>query len=144
MTLLKKSLAVFLAVVVASATMMVVETINSFLFPFPPGLDTMDLAAVQAFAQTLPAAAFWVVIFGWLLGAVVGGVVVTLISRRWGAAEAQAKKLAWVTGCVLLLLGIVNSFVILPGIHPLWFHFVSLPALVVGSVVGSTMVRRGE
>jgi hypothetical protein len=89
MTYTKSSAAVFIAIVLASATMMVVETINSFLFPFPEGVDTMDLAAVQAFAQTLPAAAFWVVIFGWLLGAVVGGVVVTLISRRWGAGEAH-------------------------------------------------------
>lgn len=141
MTYTKSSAAVFIAIVLASATMMVVETVNSFLFPFPEGMDTTDLAAVQAFAHTLPATAFWVVIFGWALGSFVGGVVVTKLAQKWGASQHDAAMFAWVTGSVLLLLGIVNSFVLLPGIHPLWFHFVSLPALVIGSVLGNRVIR---
>ncbi len=141
MNFTKSSAAVFLAIVLASVTMMVVETINSFLFPFPPGLDTMDLVAVQAFAHTLPAVAFWVVIFGWALGSFVGGVVVTTLAEKWGSTKKDAGTLAWGTGVVLLMLGILNSFVILPGIHPLWFHFVSLPMLVIGSVAGNRALQ---
>ena len=65
-------LAGFIGLLVASLVVMGVESINSVLFPFPPGIDMNDRAAIAAFVKTLPPAAFVAVFFAWALGAFTG------------------------------------------------------------------------
>ncbi len=113
--------------VVASIVMMLFETVNSFLFPFPQGFNTHDGAAVRAFAAQFSPQIFYLVLIGWTVGAYVGGYV-----TAWLSGEARFRHGA-VLAVLLVLAGILNYFIV----HsPLWFNLVAFPALGLGTYLG--------
>lgn len=94
--------------IAASIIMMVFESINSLIYPFPEGMNTRDLVAVRAFADTLPATAFILVFLGWAKGAAVGTWLAGLIARYFGAAGSY-RATALPIAIILSLAGILNQ-----------------------------------
>ena len=103
--------AVLLGLVVALATMLLVEYLGMSLFPLPPGID---LDSEQDLARLVESATLgkklWV-LMGWSLAAFVGGLVAAKIGRGHHVGPALA-----VGG--LIVAGVVLNAALLP--HPAW------------------------
>ena len=86
--LVRRVLAVVVAVVVAGGIVMLVEAFAAQLHPLPPGVDPRDRAALERALEAgqVPFAALALVLSGWLLAAYTGGLVAWRIGR-WGPAS---------------------------------------------------------
>lgn len=132
----RKILAVVVALIVAFATIMIVQMLNSLVVP-PPSSDVMnDPAKLQAFMANLPTTAYVVVLAGYILGAFAGGFIVTKMSRR----ESPGLSLPILIGVILTICGILNFFVALPG-QPMWLVALSLISFIPFSLLGHRFAR---
>jgi len=118
----RSGLAVIAGFVAASVVMMVIESINGRVLY--PELGKMaqgvtDREGIRALLATAPVGAFLVVLFGWVLGSLVGGFL-----AAWIASSAPVAH-ALLLGGLLTLAGIANNLMIPP---PAWFW---IPTLVV-------------
>jgi MFS family permease len=109
------------------AVMMVFEYINSFFYSLPEDLDWTNTEAVQAFTATLPATAYILVFLGWIVGSCIAGYVTSRL------AQETTYRLAFGTGLVLVLIGLLNNLML--G-HDILFNMVSLPLFMVGTYLG--------
>jgi len=111
MPMIRTVVAVLLGLVVALATMLLVEYLGMSLFPLPPGINLDnedDLARLVASAST--GKKLWV-LMGWTLAAFVGGWVASRISRRHRRGAALAVG-------ALIVAGVLLNAAMLP--HPAW------------------------
>ena len=109
--MIRSTLAVLLGLVVALATMLLLEYLGMSLFPLPPGLDLDsedDLARLVASATT--GKKLWV-LMGWTVAAFVGGWVAARTGRRHRTGAAIAVGL-------LIVAGVALNAALLP--HPAW------------------------
>lgn len=118
---------------VAFVIMMLFEFTNSRLYPFPAGFDVKDLNALKAFTRTLPPFAFIMVLLGWTGGSWVAGVVVSKMTPN---NRIGARNLTFVVGGLLTFFGLLNNFIFLPGIQPLWFVLAGIPTFLACSYAG--------
>lgn len=125
--MLKQVAAVIAGFTTASVVMMAFEFANSLAFPFPAGMDKMDLAAVRAFAHTLPWYAYIPVIAGWACGSLVAGLVAARIS------PASWPLLPAILGLLLTAAAVGNALMLE---HPLWVNVVGLPLFLLLVLVG--------
>lgn len=103
--------AVLLGLLVALATMLLVEYLGMSLFPLPPGLrldNEHDLARLVESATL--GKKLWV-LMGWSLAAFVGGLVAAKISRRHRVGAALSVG-------ALIVAGVALNAALLP--HPAW------------------------
>lgn len=133
---LRSVLAVVTGFVAASAVMMAVESVNGrFLYPelgkLAEGMTDRD--AIRNLMASAPAGAFLVVIAGWALGSVAGGIVAAWI------AKGSAVRDAIVLGGLLTAAGVANNVALPP---PLWFWCASLVVLLPAAYAGARLVRR--
>jgi hypothetical protein len=131
----RKILAVIVALIIATAIIMIVEMLNSYILPPPPADVMKDTARLREYMANGPAMAYAVVLIGYALGAFVGGFIVTKISRL----VSSGLTLPIVFGAVLTLLGISNM-VMIPG-QPIWFMIVALIIFIPAAIVGSKFAR---
>lgn len=115
--MIRSTLAVLLGLVVALATMLLLEYLGMSLFPLPPGIDLDnedDLARLVASATT--GKKLWV-LMGWTVAAFAGGWVAARTSRlhRIGAASAVG---------LLIVAGVMLNAAMLP--HPVWMTIVGV------------------
>jgi hypothetical protein len=117
---LRSVLGILLAFVVASAIMMVVESINGkLLYPElgKAAAGTTDREAVRQLMATAPAGALLVVLGGWAIGTLAGGLIAARIAPRAPAGHAI------VFGGIVALAGIANNLMLPP---PAWFWVAGL------------------
>ncbi len=132
----RKILAVVVALIAAFAVIMIVEMLNSLVVP-PPSADVMnDPAKFRDFMAHLPVKAYVVVLIGYILGAFVGGFIVTKMSRR----ESPGLSLPILIGVIFTIGGVLNFFVMMPG-QPLWFVCLSLICYIPFSLLGHRFAR---
>lgn len=115
--MIRTTLAVLLGLVVALATMLLLEYLGMSLFPPPPGLrldNEDDLARLVDSASM--GKKLWV-LAGWTLAAFVGGWVAAKMSRRHRTGAALAVG-------VLIVGGVVLNALLLP--HPAWMTVVGV------------------
>ena len=132
--MIRNILAVVGGFVVASAVMLACEFANSFLFPFPPGMDTNDLQAVRAFAASMPLSALVLVAIGWVAGSFAGGFATARIARTASPRPAQ------VMGLLLTAGGVFNAWMIQ---NPPWFFWGGLPTFFLFAILGHHAAARG-
>lgn len=116
--MLRSVLSVLFGVLAGAAFVFVIERISLGLFPVPAGFDPTRPEAIAA----LPFGAKASVVFAWFAGAFGGGLVASLIARRWAPA-------VWVVAATMLLFAMTN-FTAFP--HPLWMIAASVPAAGLG------------
>lgn len=108
-------LAIPAGLVVTALVVMGLQWVSSSISPLPPGVDPMDPADAEAFAEHvagLPLITWVIVFFSELLGAVFGGIVagrVAISRKRWFSAAIVG----------LALLGSLFNWTSFP--HPAWF-----------------------
>lgn len=129
-------LGVVVGLLVGGLFNMALVQLNVALHAPPEGLDWKDPAQVEAFAGSLPALGFLIVLLAHAGQAFLGAVVGTLVSGR------RSLVVAWVVGA-LTLLGCVINLLAIPS--PLWFAVLDvllpLPAAWLG---GRLLLRRGD
>lgn len=94
-----------------------IQGLNGRLYPPPPGLDWKDTAAVTAYAKTLPAGAFLVVLASYAVGVTLGAWLAGKLSATFPNRQAVV-----VTG-LFFIASLMNLFA-LP--HPVWFWIANL------------------
>lgn len=116
--MLKLILGIVAGIVVAFATVFVVELVGHRLFPPPAGVDYNDPAQLAAMMERLPLGSKIAVVVAWFLGALVGG---ALANRIAGRALA-----GWIVAVAIVLAAYVTMATI-P--HPgwMWIAGVLLP-----------------
>ena len=126
-------LAVIAGFVAASAVMLVIETVNGrVLYPELGKLaeGMTDRGEIRALLATAPVGAFLVVLLGWVLGSLVGGLLAAWIGRNAPVAHAL------VLGGLLTLAGIANNLMIPP---PPWFWIPSLVVFLPAAYAGARL-----
>ena len=132
----RKILAVVVGLIVAWAIIMIFQMANSVVVR-PPTMDVMnDPAGMREFWNTVPTTGYIVVLLGYILGAFGGGFIVTKMSRR----ESPGNTLPILIGVLLVIAGILNFFVLLPG-QPMWFAALSLILFIPMSLLGHRFAR---
>ena len=129
-------LAVVAGFVAASAVMMAVESVNGrFIYPELGKLaeGVTDREVIRTLLASAPVGAFLVVLFGWAIGSLTGGIVVAWIGKE------RAIRDALVLGGLLTLAGVANNLMIPP---PLWFWLAGLVVLLPAAYAGARLVRR--
>jgi hypothetical protein len=130
--MIRKILAVVLGVVAGGIVIGVSEAIAHTIYPVPAGLDPSKPEMIAEYIRTAPLGALIAVLISWALGALVAGVVATLIAR-----VADAKS-ALIAGGVLLLFSLINMFVI-P--HPVWFRIAGILLFLPLAGLGYVLVK---
>ena len=96
-------LGIVAGILVALATVFAIDLVGHQIYPLPSDLNMDDYEAVGAYVQARPAGASAFVLVAWFLGAVAGGLVAALTSRRawtvWPVAGVVAS-----TGIVAVLM----------------------------------------
>lgn len=129
-------LAVIAGFVAASVVMMLIETVNGHvLYPELGKLaeGMTDREEIRALLATAPVGAFLVVLFGWALGSLVGGLLAAWIG--WDAPHGHALIL----GGLLTLAGIANNLMIPP---PWWFWIPTLVVFLPAAYAGARLAPR--
>ncbi len=126
-------LAVLAGFVVASAIMLIVESINgSVLYPdlAKQAQGVTDREEIRRIFATAPTGSLLVVLFGWALGSFAGGLLATWIGKRPPYRHA-------LTVGILVTLGVIANNLMLP--PPAWFWLVGvilpIPAACAGARV---------
>lgn len=116
--MLRSVLSVVIGVIVASIIVLIVEMVGHSVTPSPVVLDPKDPTAMAL----VPLPAKVAVVLAWFAGALGGGIVASLIARRWAPA-------AWVVAATILLLAGV-TMTQFP--HPIWMIFGAVLATGLG------------
>jgi hypothetical protein len=130
--MLRSVLSVLFGVLGGALIVFATERISHVIYPIPAGFDPMSATAIAG----LPFGAKAAVIIAWFAGAFGGGVIASLVSKRWAPA-------ACVVAATMLLFAATN-FSAFP--HPLWMMIASAAATAAGGylAVRATSARFGR
>lgn len=128
--MLRSILAVLAGVVVAWITVSLFEFASMHAFPPPPDIDVRDPQQLAALISQMPMGALVLVLAGWVVGALDGGLVAAWISKR--------RVPAIVVG-VLVMLGALLMVTMAP--HPLWMSIAGVLLPVPAALFGAWLVR---
>ena len=116
--------------VAAFASVWLVETIGHLVYPVQADMSSGNEEQMAALVRGLPRGALAFVVAAWFVGALVGGAVAAIISRR--------RWTAWLIAALVGLASIMTIFMI-P--HPEWMQVSALIAPLLGGVVGGHFGR---
>jgi hypothetical protein len=90
---------------------------------------------MTAYVASLPIGSFLSVLFGYWLGSLAAGWLVTKISKSY-----DTMLLPLIVGGIFFLGGIANFFVMLPG-QPVWFILLSLVGFIGFALLGHRIAK---
>ena len=117
----------------AFASVFLVETVGHSVYPVPADLSTGNEEQMAALIRSLPLGALAFVAAAWFLGALIGGGVAAVISRRRWAA--------WLIGGLVAAASIVTILMI-P--HPEWMQVSALIAPLLGGILAGHFAPRTQ
>ena len=115
---------------VAWITVSLFEFASMRAFPPPSGVDVRDARQLAALVAQMPVGALGLVLAGWVVGALDGGLVAALIAKR--------RVPAIVVG-VLVMLGAFLMVAMVP--HPMWMSIAGVLLPVPAALFGAWLVR---
>ena len=136
--MIRKILAVVLAIVVGSGFNMAIVTLSHTVYPLPKEIDPNDFDAFRAHVEAhgMPTGALLLVLVAHAGGSFVSGLVCGLIAQRPWYAAAAALGFLWLCGGITMLM-------MLPA--PVWFAVTDLvfyiPAALAGVRLGGGWSR---
>ena len=113
--------AIVAGVIVAFATVMLIDMLGHFVFPPPEGLDFSDPDAIRPYLATLPVGAYLFILASSVVAAFVGTLLACYIGR------GNPALFGGVVGGIVLAATIAN-FILIP--HPLWLSISTLAGVV--------------
>ena len=113
-------LGILAGAVLAGLCVFAVEAIGHLIFHVPPGIDPRNPADYQRLMDSMSAGAKAMVLVGWFLGALLGGLAANVIARRALAG--------WIVALLVVAAGVATMMMI-P--HPAWMWAggIALPLL---------------
>ena len=128
--MLRSILAVLSGLVVAWITVSLFEFASMHAFPPPPGVDVRDPAQLAQLIAQMPVGALWLVLAGWVVGALDGGLVARLIARSTMPAAIVGTFVA---------LGALLMVTMVP--HPMWMSLAGVLLPLPAALFGAWLVR---
>ena len=130
-------MAVLLGVVTAFALVALAEWIGHTMYPVPDGLDVNDPVEMARYIRGLAPGAFVLVLTGWGVGTLAGGLVACAVMKD------KALLYASIIGIAVLIAALINLFTI-P--HPVWFTIASLGVIALATVLAAALsaFHKGE
>lgn len=128
--MIRNILSIIIGLVTAVITFVIVESVNSSLHPIPANLDFKNTEVVKQFYDNQPISFWLMVIFGWVVGSLLCGFLIKLISK-------SDKKILTIIAGVILTLSAVANFYLLP--HPTWFIIVGVLIFIPTTLLGHSL-----
>lgn len=113
----------------------VLEAVSHLFYPPPANIDYADKAAMAAFMQSLPSAAFLLLLLAWMIGAFIGGLTGAFINKK------AARNSSIIIGVVLALGSIINMTLI-P--HPTWLMVTASIGYVPMAYFGGKLISNNK
>lgn len=107
------------------------EAVNHLVYPPPADLDFTNMEALTEFMETLPTAAFVLLLVSWMIGTFIAGIVGALVNR-------EAWKNSTIIIGVILALGSIINMTLVP--HPTWLIIVASIAYVPCAFAGGRFI----
>jgi hypothetical protein len=111
-TFYKNTWPVLAGIFTASITMMILEFINSKIFPFPENFDKYDTTAISNFTNLYSPNIFILVGLGWIIGGFLGGFILTKIAERNFTKKENVKIQLIVLATFLAFSGFMNLLIL--------------------------------
>lgn len=131
--MLKRILSVLAGVAAGLLVVTGTDYLCGKLYPPPANIDYKDMEAVKMMLSNMPLNAFFILLAGYALSSLLGGLVATLVSGR------ENSRAALIVGGVLMVGGLMNVTAV-PG-HPMWFIVTSTILYVPAAYVGYLLMR---
>jgi hypothetical protein len=129
----KRLVAFFVGVIVAICVFSLSEKWKLAYYPIPDNIDPHDLNAMKYYEEHLPPTALFIILFGWVVGSFVCGLLVAIVGKSSNATPA------YIAGLFLTTAGIVDLF-ITP--HPVWFIIVGMLVFIPITLLGNFLARK--
>lgn len=97
---------IIISFVIAVIIMLVLEYINSLIYPFPEDMNKTDIVSVRAFTMSLPWTAYILVIIGWIVASFKAGCVSTYLSKE------EKHKISLISGLLFFVFIVLNNQII--------------------------------
>lgn len=127
----RKILAVMSALITGWGIILIVKMIATDVGWTPNGLEFMSRGETSAYFASQPTGTYVTLLIGSVTAAFFAGYIVTNMSRR----ESPGISLSVLVGSVLILTGLVNFFVLLPG-QPAWLMAATLMSYIPVTLLG--------
>ena len=132
----RRILAVIVAFIVANAIFLIVTMIATIFAPFAPkNLEYMTLQERASYFGSMPMGAYLTEIFGYILGSIAAGWIVSRISK-----DRYSIVLPLIVDFLLTLGALIAMFSTVPG-QPLWVVVIILVVLIPVTVIGQRFAR---
>ncbi len=135
--MLRSVLAVLAGLVLGMFTIMAVESVIPLVYPMPRAIDPADTDAMRTTLANMPVGAFVILMAGWALGALSGGLLAARLATTWFYKAPLAHALA--VGLVQTA-GAIANFTMLP--HPTWVLVAGLVVFIPMALLGGALGRR--
>lgn len=122
---MRKLLGIVIGAAVAVGVVFGLETLDQHIFSWPQ-VDFHDVAGLRAMIEGAPMTAKAMVVGGWFLGALAGGLIAVRVAG-WAWA-------GWIIALLVIAGGVANV-VMIP--HPLWMQIAAIAAPLLAGVVVS-------
>ncbi len=116
---MRNILSIIVGLIVGIIIISLVELLGHLVYPVPAGVR--NLAELKSYFAEAPAIIFIVVILGYALGSLAGGLVAALIRKKSKMSNALT------VGGILMGLGLRNLIILS---HPLWVTIIALAVFI--------------
>lgn len=125
---MRSAIGVIAAIALAFGGVFLIELVGRIFWPPPPGIDLYDPKQVAAMMPMMPIGAKLIIVLGWFVGSLAGGVGGLLIARR-----------RWVgyVGPVFVALASIINILVIP--HPWWMQIAAVAAPLLAAVIVANM-----
>ena len=131
----KRPTSIVVGLLSAMIVLILLELLNSKIFPFPQGLNEKDPVAVKNAIAAMPLAAKILHLFCYFIASVVGGMVATKL------VNGESKNPAIIVGSILTFFGLVNAV----GLgEEIWLAILTLLIYIPGTYLGYLMLRKKQ
>jgi hypothetical protein len=108
---IRSALVLLAGVVAAVLVVVLVDTLVGSMYPLPDGTDLNDPASMRAALAAMPAAAFVLLLGGWVVAAAVGAYLAARLAMRSPALHGLIVA-------IFVLIATVANLAAIP--HPMW------------------------
>ena len=119
--MIRKIIAAVVGIITAFTLVVLIEGLGNMLFPLPEGVDRDDVDQFLKYVESLPPAAFLIVLSAWIVGTIGGGLIACVI------AKVKPLLFASIIGLVIMA-GSVANLIMLP--HPTWFSYAAIAGIL--------------
>ncbi len=128
---MRNVLATILGLIVASASIFLIEKLGHTIFPMPDSIDSNDFESIKNNIHLVPKGNMAFVALAHGLGILIGMFVAGLISKK-------SLIPAYIVGGLMVIISIMYYFLI-PS--PTWFVIADLTSIIIGFLVGKKLAQ---